>query len=163
LAARRPPLRLTREVEDPALEPGQAMPISFARLVQPVLQRHCVECHARTPKAGSLSASIVANKQPQRKYDGYGWSEAYLTLQPFAWTARPGGGNGGPMISIPGKVGARASKLFDLLSKGHHDVKLPEADLRRITLWLDCDSPFFGAYHDVEKQARGELVLPTLE
>jgi len=163
LAARRPPQRLTREVEDADLDAGQAMPVSFARLVQPVLQRHCVECHAREPKAGSLSASIVAAKQPPRRYHGLGWSEAYLTLGPFAWTARPGGGNGGPMVSTPGKVGARMSKLLALLSKGHYDVKLPQADLRRITLWLDCDSPFFGAYDDTEKQAKGELVLPSLE
>ena len=36
-------------------------------------------------------------------------------------------------------------------------------DLRRITLWLDCNSTFYGAYHDTEKQARGVRVVSTLE
>jgi hypothetical protein len=50
-----------------------------------------------------------------------------------------------------------------MLSKGHHDVKLPESDLRRITLWLDCDSPFYGTGNDPERQAKGELVMPAIE
>ena len=35
-------------------------------------------------------------------------------------------------------------------------------DLRRIALWLDTNSNFYGAYHDTEKQARTELVLPAV-
>jgi hypothetical protein len=32
--------------------------------------------------------------------------------------------------------------------------------MRRITLWLDCNSNFYGAYTDLEQQARGEVVRP---
>ena len=51
-------------------------------------------------------------------------------------------------------------ELYALLERGHHDVKLPPEDLSRITLWLDSNSNFFGAYHDPEEQARGELIQP---
>ncbi|MCX6908419.1 MAG: hypothetical protein NTY01_10295, partial [Verrucomicrobia bacterium] len=64
--------------------------------------------------------------------------------------------------SIPGKEGARVSKLYTLLARGHHDVKLSPADLHRITLWLDCNSNFFGAYQESDRQARGEMVPPLL-
>jgi hypothetical protein len=96
----------------------------------------------------------------------YTWTESYATLAPLAWAKH--GGNGalkinGTSRSIAGQVGARASKLMAMLDKGHHDVKLSDEDKHRIELWLDCNSVFFGAYHDIEKQARGETVLPELE
>ena len=65
--------------------------------------------------------------------------------------------------AIPGKFGARASKLFQLLEAGHHDVQLPPEDLRRITLWLDCNSEFYGSYENTEQQSRGLIVYPILE
>jgi hypothetical protein len=34
--------------------------------------------------------------------------------------------------------------------------------MRRITLWLDCNSNFYGAYHDLDKQARGEAIMPAV-
>ena len=49
-----------------------------------------------------------------------------------------------------------------VLEAGHHGAKLPPEDLRRLVLWLDANSNFYGAYHDLEKQARGELVMPGL-
>lgn len=50
-----------------------------------------------------------------------------------------------------------------MLEKGHHKVKLSPVDFHRLTLWMDCNANFYGVYHDVEKQARGERVLPKLE
>ena len=38
-----------------------------------------------------------------------------------------------------------------------------EEDFHRVTLWLDCNSEFFGAYHDTEAQARGSVVTPQLD
>ncbi len=67
--------------------------------------------------------------------------------------------------STPGKVGARASKLYALLENGHYDVKLSEEDMHRITVWLDSYSPFYGVYEPEagKAQLRGEIVRPTLE
>ncbi len=67
--------------------------------------------------------------------------------------------------TTPGKFGARASKLLKLLDEGHHDVKLTEEELHRITLWLDLSSIFYGVYEKEggEAQLRGEIAKPTLE
>ena len=67
--------------------------------------------------------------------------------------------------TYPGQFGARASKLFQILEKGHYDVKLSDEDLHRLTLWLDCASMFYGVYEKEggEAQLRGELATPTLE
>ena len=72
---------------------------------------------------------------------------------------------GGPLRTKPGKFGARASKLYKMLKKGHHDVKLSAEDMHRITVWLDSCSIFYGVYEKEGglAQLRGEIVHPTLE
>jgi hypothetical protein len=67
------------------------------------------------------------------------------------------------LLTAPGEFGARASRLFALLEKGHYDVQLPPQDLRRITLWPDSNSDFFGSDEDIEAQARGGVVRPRLQ
>ncbi len=148
-ALRRPPSTIEPEFDD-------AYPLSFARLVQPVLDRHCVQCHAEEEVCDLRGDT----------FGEWGWSQAYHSLGAFAWAKH--GGNGwikknGTSYSIPGQVGARVSKLHHLLDKGHYEVNLNAEDQRRITLWLDCNSTFYGAYHDTEKQARGVRVVSSLE
>jgi hypothetical protein len=71
-------------------------------------------------------------------------------------------------LSIPtnetqGRFGARASKLYEILKKGHYDVKLSKEDFHCITLWLDCNSDFFGSHENTKAQAKGNTVQPKLE
>jgi len=49
------------------------------------------------------------------------------------------------------------------LDERHHGVSLPPEDFHRITLWLDLNSEFYGAYYDTEAQARGKVVRPRLD
>lgn len=154
--AKQPPIAMRRAPSQLTPEMDGSYPVLFSRLVQPVLDKHCVECHRREEKAPDLEGNIFGD---------WGWSQAYHSLKPFAWAKH--GGNGalkrnGTSYSIPGQVGARAAKLVEMLDKGHHDVHLPDEEMRRITLWLDCNSVFYGAYHDLERQARGEAVAPIL-
>ena len=67
--------------------------------------------------------------------------------------------------ATPGEFGAMASRLYQRMKKckGIKEGKVAAEDLRRITLWLDCNCNFFGAYHNEEAQARGEVVRPELE
>ncbi|MDP6545490.1 MAG: hypothetical protein QGH60_16010 [Phycisphaerae bacterium] len=164
MAMRKAPVKLTPEF------PDATHPLTFPRLVQPVLDKHCVKCHAKEKKACDLSG---------KKISELGWSESYWSLAPFAWAMADNGGGAcgrhskllprgdGWVVnkrsySVPGKLGARASKLLALLQKGHYKVKLPAEDLRRITLWLDANSVFYGAYRDLAEQSAGKLVKPEL-
>jgi hypothetical protein len=167
IAMRKAPVKITPEF------PEVTHPLTFPRLVQPVLDKHCVKCHAKeakTKKACDLSG---------KKISELGWSESYWSLAPFAWAMADNGGGAcrrhskllprgdGWQVnkrsySLPGKLGARASKLLALLQKGHYKVKLPPEDLRRITLWLDANSVFYGAYRNLEAQSAGTLVKPEL-
>jgi hypothetical protein len=149
-ALRRAPSNLKPEAEG-------SYPLTFPRLVQPVLDAKCVQCHdEKAPKLGLRGDRFTKD----------GFSEAFDTLRRFAWGMS--GGNGVVMdrkelqYSLPGQVGAQASKLYPLLLAGHYDVKLTPEEMRRITLWLDCNSNFYGAYAETDRQARGEIVAPKV-
>jgi len=151
IALRRAPSQLERE-------PSGSYPLTFPRLVQPVLDAKCVGCHDKDKKAPSLHGDRIVAK--------YGRSEAFETLVKFAWGKHGGNGSissNGRSFSIPGQEGFVVSKLYDKLVKsGHKDVKLTKEELRRISLWVDCNSNFYGAYVDTEQQAKGEIVQPLL-
>jgi hypothetical protein len=158
-AARRAvPLALRRAPSRIAPEPDGSSPFSYVRLVQPALDRNCVQCH-RDNKALDLSGA------PDRG----GWTRSYANLAAkygFYYHVSNGsirqGVHGGARC-VPGGFGAAASKLLGYLDERHYGVKLSPADRRRITLWLDCNSEFFGSYEDTAAQLRGEVVRATLE
>ena len=150
-ARQAPALALQRPPSEPTPDVSGSHPFSYPQLVQPVLDRHCVECHQKE----------VAKKAPPlgREPVRGNWYASYHTLLPFAFTDYGEG-----YRTIPGRFGARASKLLPLLEKGHYDVKLSPEELHRLTLWLDCSSIFYGVYEQEPgvAQLRGEAAEPTL-
>ncbi len=134
-------------------------PFSFVRLVQPALDRNCAACH-REKKALDLSGAIEGP---------HGWTRSYANLAPeygfyfHVTNGSIGAGARGGSRTVPGKFGAMASKLLSYLGPAHHGVECSEEDFRRVTLWLDCNSEFFGSYERTDAQSRGEIVLPSLD
>ncbi len=119
---------------------------------------NCVACH-REKKAVDLSRTVEGR---------YGWTRSYTNLAAkygFYFHVTNGSintGVHGGSRTIPGGFGARASKLMKYLGPEHYGVRLSAEELHRITLWLDCNSEFYGSYENTAAQARGEVVLPTL-
>jgi hypothetical protein len=126
-------------------EPTGSYPLTFPRLVQPLLDEKCTACH-QTKAAPSFKSA----------------TDSFNTLRSRC-VARSGG-NGTAMsekqYSIPGEQGSRASKLYATISKPHYDLKLTPEEMRRLTLWMDTNCNFYGAYTDTAKQASGGVVLP---
>jgi hypothetical protein len=152
LALRRAPSPIRPDVDG-------SNPFNYVRLVQPVLDRHCVGCH-QEKKALDLSGKPGAAN---------GWTQSYASLADkygFYFHVTNGSinmGVHGGSRTIAGQFGARAAGLMKYLDERHYDVKLSPEDRHRISLWLDCNSEFYGAYENTELQARGELVRPSLE
>lgn len=154
LAMRRKPSKIVPEADG-------TNPFSFPRLVQPILDKHCIGCHdgKKTDSAGRPKGPDLRAGDPT-KTPGHFYT-SYINLRKHAFyfdnavytTPR----------TIPGQFGAMASKLHQMLVKGHNKVQLSPGEMRSITLWLDCNSDFFGAYDDIPAQARGEIVRPRLE
>jgi hypothetical protein len=163
LALRRAPSELKPEVEG-------SNPFNYVRLVQPVLDRHCVVCH-QEQNALDLTGAIQYRPCPRDKHKQCCYTRSYISLAEkygFYFHAHSHWLFGSSPASsasrtMPGGFGARASKLLEYLGQSHYGVDLSEADFRRIVLWLDCNSEFLGAYEDAAAQARGELVMPRLD
>jgi len=181
-APEKKPMALLRAPSVITPEPMGSFPLTFPRLVQPVLNAKCVGCHTKEKKGPNLSgdrhpvhpnfrengegneamAAIRGQCRPQN-----GWSMAFCSLHERVWHKEGFDYQENRFLrdhqySIPGEVGALASPLYQMLKKGHHDVKLTEEEWRRLIVWMDGNGPFFGAYHDTEKQGEGGLVLPHL-
>ncbi|MEE9366594.1 MAG: hypothetical protein V3W44_07905, partial [Dehalococcoidales bacterium] len=148
IAMRREPSKLMADVDG-------TNPFSYPRLVQPVLEKHCLQCHEKNPdKAPRLDRELVVKGRQK-------WYASYFSLTPEYGFWKYGHRH----RTLPGKFGAHASKLYAMLTKGHHDLKLPPEDMHRIAVWLDSCSIFYGVYEKEggEAQLRGEIVYPTLE
>jgi len=161
IAMSRPPSRLTPDVDG-------TNPFSYPRLVQPVLERNCVDCHKKhADEAPRLDAEVVRFPKGGYMNPKTLYYASYNSLAPeFGFYNYGGGWNDSSFYrTTPGKFGARASKLYSLLKEGHYDVKLSPEDMHRITVWLDSCSLFYGVYEAEGGQAqlRGEIAHPTLE
>jgi hypothetical protein len=143
-AVRRPPSEIEAEVDG-------SNPFNYPRLVQPVLDAHCVECHAEPT---SDTFALDQGAQGQHFFTSYQNLKSYsFYFDSASWTEPK---------TFPGQFGAHASKLYQLLAEGHHDVELAPEEMRRLTLWLDSNSDFYGSYENIEPQRAGEVVWPTL-
>ncbi len=148
IAMRREPSQLVPDVDG-------TNPFSYPRLVQPVLDKHCVACHADNPKTSPRLDREVVVKGRQKWYASY-----HSLIRDYAFWSY-----GDRHRTIPGKFGARASKLYKILQDGHYDVKLSEEEMHRVTVWLDSCSVFYGVYEEQGgiAQLEGKVVYPTLE
>ena len=152
LALKRAPSKIQPDVDG-------SNPFNYVRLVQPVLDRHCVSCH-QTEKAVDL-AGVIEGK--------HGWTRSYNNLaEKYGFYFHVGNGSinqgvHGGSRTIAGQFGAKASPLMAYLSEKHYDVKLSEEDRYRLSLWLDCNSEFYGSYENTVAQSRGQIVHPTLD
>ena len=151
MALRRTPSKIQPDVDG-------SYPLLYPRLVQPVLDAKCAACHAKHKKAPDLSAADCGR---------HGWSKSFRTLSRLGYALHGGNGSirrkpGGGSRSVAGQVGAMGSRLYRMLRSGHHKVQLSPQELHRITLWIDCNTNFYGAYHDAQAQAKGQVVMPTM-
>ncbi|MHC4201567.1 MAG: HzsA-related protein, partial [Planctomycetota bacterium] len=115
-AMKRSPSRLT-------VGPEGSWPLHYEKLVQPVLDRHCVKCHS--PK-GKVKACKKLDLTPARSY-------AALTARHRGLVTRDY--NGGYSRISAGV--AKSSPVLALLRKGHNKVKLDADAFERLVTWMD--------------------------
>lgn len=136
--------------------PDGSKPFSYPRLVQPVLDQHCVQCHKADKAEGKviLTGGFTKASQP--------FSESYRSLakpQLVHWFNSVSSGEWVP-TTTPGGFGSRKSKLINMLRDGHYDVKLDKESLERLVLWIDLNVPFYGVYepNHIAAQRAGKVV-----
>jgi len=141
----------------PKAGPVGSRPFNFVKLVQPVLDRHCVKCHdGSDPKRPSLKAT----RTRQWKNCVAGWTnydndttESFCTLikhvRYSSWAQEPR--HNDEPLTYPLTFGAIPSPLTKRLDAGHGGVKLTPEERERLDLWMDSNGAMWGTY-DRDKQ-----------
>jgi hypothetical protein len=147
-AARRAPSRITPP-------PWGTGGFSFAKVVQPVLDKHCVRCHDGSKEKGK--AYDLRGKEmvraPTRHDRDQGpqhmVSVSFLNLLERVSYVRVGNYQGEKVPLATGATGSRRSKLMQVLKKGHNKVALDIAEWRSLAAWIDCNAPFYGGWDEI--------------
>jgi hypothetical protein len=150
------PIPLSPELQvrqiTPSVGPQYAGGLSFARTVQPVLDRHCIGCHGLEQTEGQIDLLGSMDTGPL-KLGTVRASAAYRSL-----TQKPGlvsiaHRNQETAFSVPKDYYAHAGRLAQLLLAGddnHEPLGGPAgADpegFQRIVDWLDTNAEFYGDY-----------------
>lgn len=140
--------RLPKTLEPPEWGVGG---FDYTRIVQPVLDKYCVDCHHATapPKVVDLTGGktdffnvsyevLAREKQGGRGSPYVNWIPTYngqewniLEVRPKTW-------------------GSPQSKLAEVVLSGHPDeqgkarIAMDEASRRRILSWIDLNVPYYG-------------------
>ncbi|MDR2849105.1 MAG: NPCBM/NEW2 domain-containing protein, partial [Verrucomicrobiota bacterium] len=139
-SARMPPknvaLAMKRAPSRPRPDPEGSSPFHFSRLVQPVLDAKCVSCHGENRKDKKMPDLRPGDFAKARDfhYTSFASLRNYTAFYDDAAFVEP--------FTRPGHFGALASKLYPMLKAGHHEVKLEQEELARLSLWLDSNGLF---------------------
>jgi hypothetical protein len=143
--------------EPSIIQPGPdgSHPWSFPRLVQPLLNRHCVQCHNGSSEG--TSPALIGDASAT-------FSVSYVNLRPYVRWYEWGDATIHPIVTKPGQMPSDVSPLSDILDMHMQvgKVKLSDEELWTFYLWLDGNASFYGAYSIPEQiaQARGEAIPP---
>ena len=129
--------------------PPGSWPLRFDQLVQPVLDRHCAECH-RPGAANPMAAKI--NLAPMAAYEtlvGFGKPSLRESVKRAYTEGR----------SRPGVASARDSALLACLRQhpDHRNLKLDSESIERLVTWMDTYAQQFGAFDATQEQQLVEL------
>ena len=170
------PIAMKRAPSVIAPEVVGSKPYNYPRLVQPVLDAKCVSCHSSAnPKfdakkmpdlvKGDIDSNPLGFHTSFREFFARDLVQCYTSIYKGPNWYRVGHQRDAfvPAYSEPGKVGARGSRLYEILKKGHHGVELTVDDWRRLILFMDSQGLYIAHDHNAPAQLRGEVVAPALE
>ena len=150
-AAARAAMMPPADIESTWLAPVRGF--NFEREVQPVLDRHCTQCHSGEEghadpylkgdrKISDWSSQIAGNAGKQ----GGKFTASYAEL--VRYIRRPGIESDMRVLS-PMDYHFSTTELGRMLREGHHGVKLDHESFERIVTWADINAPFHGTWHEI--------------
>jgi len=151
-AIRCDPLATRRDPSVLEPPPWGLQSFGFAKLVQPILDAHCVRCHdgakgddksfdLRAPTAASETFVPNLWTVTGAGYKKHYTYRSYWTLLPHVKYA-----DMHQYHTPAGSWGSRVSPLTRLLAEGHEDVALSRSQWRTLCAWIDCNVPYLDDY-----------------
>jgi hypothetical protein len=128
MALQRPPSEISPIPDTPEV-------FDYPRDIQPIWNRHCLQCHEVDKYAGHVLLT--------------GDQGSMFTLSYFTLSARLQMADGRDLARgnyAPYTIGSAASPLLDKCQESHGGVKLTPLELRTIKLWIDAGATFPGTY-----------------
>ncbi len=115
--------------------PGTPEIFEYPRDIQPIWDRHCLDCHDTNKYEGRVL--MTGDRGPMFTHSYYDLS-ARLQMADGRDLAR---GNYAPYT-----IGSSASYLMNKVDGSHHGVQLDAQELRMVKLWIDASATFPGTY-----------------
>jgi hypothetical protein len=151
---------------------------SFARVVQPVLDKHCVDCHDHTSKLDlsgdrtdyfNVAYENLARRGTQAEHggDARGGMEKFGKNPYTSWIPTYNSCESNILEIAPKTWGSPASKLADVVISGHpdkegkHRIELTDDERLRVLMWIDLNVPYYGTSQSRQPELRGcRQILP---
>ena len=165
------PAGLRDEVQDLTPPEWGAVGFSYARIVQPVLDKHCVECHNPEEAPGGLDLTGDQTDFFNVSYEHLA-REGKPGQNPYTkWIPTYNGQEANILEITPLHWGSPASKLGEVVrwshpgEEGELRVDLDDASRRRLYAWMDLNVPYYGTSlsNHYERKGCRQMMPPDLE
>lgn len=167
------PLALMREPSVLLPQPGDAVPhrpLHYPTDVQPVWDRHCVDCHGANQPAGGLDLTGTPTRMFSASYEGLLTERRGARAERIEPDLVPTIGENHPKVGNvsylpPRSLGSHNSVLMALLTGGrirlegvdrrarverllaaHAGIELSADELVRVATWVDTNAQYYGSY-----------------
>jgi hypothetical protein len=140
--ANKPTMALNYPPSKLAAQPGEIAPraVHYPTDVQPVLDKHCIQCHSGNEPAADLDLGGELTRRFTRSYES-------ILRKGLVKTFNEGADFDGTEAVPPRSVGSYASKLITTLLAGHQEVKLSQEEMIKIATWVDANAQYYGSWY----------------
>jgi hypothetical protein len=125
---------MRREPSRPVPFEGIPDVLDFPRDIQPILDRHCAECHNADRRDGGVDLS--GDRTPY--FTAAYWS---MFTHGLVVDGRNSDGNRPPRT-----IGSSASRLMQLIDGSHYDARLSPRERTVVRLWIESGAVYPGTY-----------------
>jgi hypothetical protein len=163
-SARDRPTAMLRKAQELRRPDWGVRGFSYPALVQPVWDKHCLQCHGYSDPVGGLELSgdrtdffsvsydnLVRKGTISQHHYRYSSRSQARNNKFTSWIPTYNGCEANVLEIEPGRWGARASLLARTLQSGHPGpdgkfrIEVPEAEKLKVYLWLDLNVPYYHA------------------
>jgi hypothetical protein len=130
------PKALQREPDEMNGWKGKTATFSYVEEVQPVFDKHCVECHDFGKKAGR-KLILAGDRNPF-------FNGSYIDIYVRKQITCVGGGSAD--IQPAGSWGSSVSNLVKVIERGDKEIKLSSDEMEKIYTWIDLNGVYYPEY-----------------
>jgi hypothetical protein len=134
---------------------GEGVGFDYTRVVQPVLDRHCVSCHSGPnpprkvdlcgDKTDFFSVSYEVLARGRKRSGEAEWDSPYVS-----WIPTFNGMEQNILEVTPKAWGSPRSRLAEVILSGHAEtngsprLQMEPWEVRRVMAWMDLNVPYYG-------------------